>query len=975
MKRVFLLFLVVSTSLISNAQNLKKAFKEIDKKDFDAAILRFGEKLNEDSNDIIANYGMSKIFSNSSYSKADLYISIKYVYKSKEQCYRNINERSNADLNDRVDKKNILVFINDITIDTIFNEVVKLESILYTTCINSNDLVLIKKFITNIKNSELSQNAIAKIIEIEFNSAKSFNSADSLDKFINKYVNSKFNDQALGLIYDIKLKQAKNVKNVVALNEYIKQYPNSPFIKNAKKDIEEIEFRNIENTTSIDILKDYKEKYPKSSFLVDVNRLLSGLEYKKILLKPTIDDLQSFLNKYPESNYKSEIKGLIDSLNKVNDLLEISNLEKNKSIESYRKYIWNHPNTELSKSIKDSIIKLVNDDHNYQAPSMMPKFIPSTGFVRDSDFRNDFWDDKVFSKFFGIKRHFPYWNYVFDSWYSNYDFPYRSGVLGYGRTKNYISWEPDNGFYINDSTWSFVVPDIYESTRIFKEGLAAVEFNGKWGFIDRTCYPFILPQYNKVRDFNCGFAAIEKDNLWGFINKKNELVIQNQYEAVGDFSYQLAIVTKIPMFQETIDFEKLYKMAPVNFMVGDWGYIDNNNKVKIPGIYSKAFPFVAGLALVEKKDGGFGLIDTSNKIVLWIENKGSATSFYYVKEEIGTAAYEENETEFYSAWIINNRYLITFDKTTPKAEYCNYIIPSIDYFSETGVNYKLPLICNLFDYNWIISDYGGVFEKSNVIKDVGDIANFQPDNDKFQDGSLFTHYKYKSKEGIVAAGGKFWVPPIYDEIRYFSCNLAAVKSEGKWGFIDFTGKLLQNAWFDNVSDFLGDLAIFQLNEKFGVINTKGEIITKEFADDIQIFSKYLYKARYADKWKLLNHKGDIIDSNCYNSIYPLCNGKAIVKNNKGEGFIDYKGNLKILGNFRFLTPFMFDRALVNDGTKNERFFIMDENGKKLSWDNEIIKYIDDEIIKKYLENKIIKSDAEGFYEEILLNYLILTNNK
>lgn len=50
----------------------------------------------------------------------------------------------------------------------------------------------------------------------------------------------------------------------------------------------------------------------------------------------------------------------------------------------------------------------------------------------------------------------------------------------------------------------------YQSFRPFAEGMAAVQLNGFWGFIDRSGKEVIKPQYTSVTDFNYGRSIVEQ---------------------------------------------------------------------------------------------------------------------------------------------------------------------------------------------------------------------------------------------------------------------------------------------------------------------------------------------------------------------------------------------------------------------------------------------------------------------------------
>jgi hypothetical protein len=80
----------------------------------------------------------------------------------------------------------------------------------------------------------------------------------------------------------------------------------------------------------------------------------------------------------------------------------------------------------------------------------------------------------------------------------------------------------------------------------FSEGLAAKEWSGKWGFVDKTGKEVIPCIYKDVGDFSEGYAQVQRtwDGQWGFIDKNGRYgwIPENQIrrmEAIEDESRHL----------------------------------------------------------------------------------------------------------------------------------------------------------------------------------------------------------------------------------------------------------------------------------------------------------------------------------------------------------------------------------------------------------------------------------------------------
>ncbi|MDX2249436.1 MAG: WG repeat-containing protein [Bacteroidia bacterium] len=102
----------------------------------------------------------------------------------------------------------------------------------------------------------------------------------------------------------------------------------------------------------------------------------------------------------------------------------------------------------------------------------------------------------------------------------------------------------------------------------FIEGLALVEYQGKYGFID-TAANLKGIKYQDARPFSEGRAAVRFNHQWGFINKNLETVIPFRYDNARDFINGRATVKS----------------------VGKWGVVDLQGKTVVPFDYESPIVF------------------------------------------------------------------------------------------------------------------------------------------------------------------------------------------------------------------------------------------------------------------------------------------------------------------------------------------------------------------------------------------------
>ncbi|RYY93793.1 MAG: WG repeat-containing protein, partial [Chitinophagaceae bacterium] len=92
-----------------------------------------------------------------------------------------------------------------------------------------------------------------------------------------------------------------------------------------------------------------------------------------------------------------------------------------------------------------------------------------------------------------------------------------------------------------DST--VIVPPRYDSADRFYEGRAAVQLQGKWGFIDAQGHEVVPPRYDDVLAFNYRRAGVKSGATWRFINPAGR-ELGAGYDEVEDFEDGYAIVTR-----------------------------------------------------------------------------------------------------------------------------------------------------------------------------------------------------------------------------------------------------------------------------------------------------------------------------------------------------------------------------------------------------------------------------------------------
>lgn len=137
-----------------------------------------------------------------------------------------------------------------------------------------------------------------------------------------------------------------------------------------------------------------------------------------------------------------------------------------------------------------------------------------------------------------------------------------------------------------------IITTFFDSAEDFSEGLAAVEINNRWGFIDKTGKIVITPQFDFVlREFSEGIAFVHCDNdKIGTIDKTGKMITDCIFDEAWGFSEGLSAV----QFR------------------GKFGFINKSGKFVIKPHFNIAQSFYNGLAEVGIKKGNFGWVGFIN---------------------------------------------------------------------------------------------------------------------------------------------------------------------------------------------------------------------------------------------------------------------------------------------------------------------------------------------------------------------------
>lgn len=127
-------------------------------------------------------------------------------------------------------------------------------------------------------------------------------------------------------------------------------------------------------------------------------------------------------------------------------------------------------------------------------------------------------------------------------------------------------------------------PQFDSEIKFGEDGIALVRQNKKYGYIDLDGIFVVEPTYEDAKDFRCGRAAVMIDGKWGYIDRFGDLAIAAEFYIADDFD-------ECGLARAKVGSEDLF------------GFINKDGDWVLTPIYTRAWSFKNGAALVEKEDG------------------------------------------------------------------------------------------------------------------------------------------------------------------------------------------------------------------------------------------------------------------------------------------------------------------------------------------------------------------------------------
>ncbi len=402
----------------------------------------------------------------------------------------------------------------------------------------------------------------------------------------------------------------------------------------------------------------------------------------------------------------------------------------------------------------------------------------------------------------------------------------------------------------------------------FSEGLAWVNCNKKYGYINTKAELTIPLEYDLADSFVNGYATVRKGKKFGVINTKGEVIIPITYDGIKPFQVSLFFVKKGA--GDT----------------GKWGAVDQNNKEVIPFEYSE-LDFCSQAIIKARKNDLFGLLNHKGEIVAPFTIKCDAIGDF----KNGIAKISKDKVEEKTGLGIVSRYL------------------SHGYITEKGKLLIPPIYQNLGSFETIWKRQSGITQiKKN---DRIGYIDFR--------GNVIVEPKYQGVENFEA---------VWESNK----GLASVKADGKVGFINHNGNEVLPLDYDYVSEHFpkaysdsSGVTIAKKAGKWGLINYEGSVKVPFLYDKIKHLNGNIVAAEKNKKWGLISSDNKVILDFEYDGIRASENAKNHFLEVYKAKPIYYK--IDSLGFFQTISKQEFD-ALKNNLSQKSKYQVKSVKGKK-----------------------------------------------
>lgn len=308
MKRYIFFTVFCLPFILLNAQSVKRAYKSLEKYEYDKAKESFEKTLSEDKNNVAANLGLALIYADDESPLFNIIDAWQYVELIQEKT----NQLSQDDIEvigeyflatekrktSRPVKKKI-----EIAIEAIQDRLIKYIR-------EENNLEACYEVLERYPDFPHYDNVVHIRNQFEYRKYEKQNTIEAYEEFIVKFPDAAQVAKAKRNRDKLAFENTKKKNTTEAYNNYLKAYPNSEFKQIAIKLRNAAAYADAKRLNSIESYGSFVLMYPEALEVPEAKKMLRELMYKRAKALKTLEAYNDFINKYPDGNYYIDIFNL-----------------------------------------------------------------------------------------------------------------------------------------------------------------------------------------------------------------------------------------------------------------------------------------------------------------------------------------------------------------------------------------------------------------------------------------------------------------------------------------------------------------------------------------------------------------------------------------------------------------------------------------------------------------------------------------
>ncbi|MFO8054154.1 MAG: hypothetical protein R6U19_03210 [Bacteroidales bacterium] len=348
-KRVIFTLLALAVFTLSEAQNINRGFRQLNRENYVRAKVIFDKVLetNDKEEYPAASYGLALIYNTEEYRGHDPYKALKHALSAME-FFKKLNKEQKEDAEEIVPRKKIKEVVN------------KLDNAYVDILRQKNDPQAVEKYIAEFPDAPGIEEVISLRTKMAWEQAEKFNTLHAYNRFMENYPESEYIEDAKQEVAKIKYKEAIDDQDREALLELMEKYPESEFFEKAQAEVEKLSYERAKKYSSIEYYEDFLENFPESDKASEIKALRDKKAFEMAEFLNSIESYSRFLEQYPDAEQAEQAK------NKRNTMAFEKAMEEN-TPEALQQFLQSYPDASQAEQVRKEL-----EEFNI-APRLMKK--------------------------------------------------------------------------------------------------------------------------------------------------------------------------------------------------------------------------------------------------------------------------------------------------------------------------------------------------------------------------------------------------------------------------------------------------------------------------------------------------------------------------------------------------------------------------------------------------------------------------